>query len=175
MSFAGYVAVCVQLYCVSCHCLTLYVHLQVCSIFLFTYVWRNLLRWFLLPFFARGHTARLHLCFSVLFSFVNFVVVSCVYVCLLAFSFVVCLYIVLWTTLFLFETGFHTERIRLVGTQSDVNARQVQIIFIYVTNSAANIMSENWTEAEKYYSTQLRAIRGAFERVLSKLSFQEIA
>jgi hypothetical protein len=36
MGFAGYVTVCVQLYCVSCHCLTLHGYLQVCSIFLLT-------------------------------------------------------------------------------------------------------------------------------------------
>jgi hypothetical protein len=59
MGFAGYVSVCVQLYCVGfplsfTTCFGLHGHLQVCdsSIFIFIYL-RILLRWFLVccPFF----------------------------------------------------------------------------------------------------------------------------
>jgi hypothetical protein len=52
MGFAGYVAVCVQLYCrgkmslFHTTCFGLYGHLQVCRMLLLSCSWRNLLRWF---------------------------------------------------------------------------------------------------------------------------------
>jgi hypothetical protein len=59
--FAGYVAVCVQLYCrgmlslFPTTCIGLYGHLQVCRMLLISCSWRNLLRWFVL-YLARGYT-----------------------------------------------------------------------------------------------------------------------
>jgi hypothetical protein len=97
MSFVGYVAVCVQLYCVSCHCLTLHVSAYMaifkCVVyFLISICLKESALLVICLFFSPGHIARFHLCFSVPFFFVNFVDVSCVCVCLLAFSFVVCLF-----------------------------------------------------------------------------------
>jgi hypothetical protein len=91
MGFAGYVAVCVQLYCrfftvlhlvvtVYTTCFDLHGHLQVCRVFFLLYSLRNLLRWFCL------HVVTLcafHLCFPVLFSlFFCFLRVS-LFACLL--------------------------------------------------------------------------------------------
>jgi hypothetical protein len=65
-------------------CFGLHGHLEVCRIFLFSYVWRILLRCFF-ALVSRGHTLHVSICaFPVLFSFVNFV--SCLCVWLLAFS-----------------------------------------------------------------------------------------
>jgi hypothetical protein len=97
MGFAGYVAVCVQLYCrcflvlhlvvtVYTTCFGLHGHLQVCRIFLLSYSWRNLLRWVFFCLFLHVVTlCTFPVVFFVLFFFVNFAV-SCVCVCLLAFS-----------------------------------------------------------------------------------------
>jgi hypothetical protein len=67
MGFAGYVAVCVQLYCrgklslFHTTCFGLYGHLQVCRMLLPSCSWRNLLRWFFL-YLARGYAfVRFHL------------------------------------------------------------------------------------------------------------------
>jgi hypothetical protein len=95
MSFARYVAVCVQLYSASFHCLTIHVSAYMaifrCVVYFYLCLKESASLVFCLSFLSRGHIARFHLCFvPVLFSFVNFVVVSCVYVCLPGFSFVVC-------------------------------------------------------------------------------------
>jgi hypothetical protein len=93
MGFAGYVSVCVQLYCVGFHCFTtcfgLHGHLQVCRIFLFSYASKILLRCFFCLFFTWSHSACFHLCF---FSSVFLHYFCCFLLCLSACSvFVVCL------------------------------------------------------------------------------------
>jgi hypothetical protein len=71
MGFAGYVSVCVQLYCVGFHsftaCFGLHGHLQVFTIF---YI--HLLEGICFAgFFSRDHTLHISICvFPVLFSFV---------------------------------------------------------------------------------------------------------
>jgi hypothetical protein len=90
MGFAGYVTVCVQLYCVSFHCLSLHVSVYMaifrCVGYLYFFIClkdsASLL--FFFAFFSRGHTLHVSICvLPVLFSFVNYVV-SCVCVCLLS-------------------------------------------------------------------------------------------
>jgi hypothetical protein len=88
MSFAGYVNVCVQLYCVSCHCLTLHVFAYMaifrCVVYFYFHMSEGIcIAGFFAFFLTWSHSARFHLRFSVLFSFVSFVV-SCVHVCLFA-------------------------------------------------------------------------------------------
>jgi hypothetical protein len=93
MDIAGYVTVCVQLYCVVFHCLSLHVSAYMaifkCVGYLFSYAWRILLR----CFFPRGHTLHVfRLCFvPVLFSFVIFVV--SLRVCLVCLIFLCCLFV----------------------------------------------------------------------------------
>jgi hypothetical protein len=112
MGFAGYVTVCVQLYCVSCHCFTQHVSAYKANFKCVGYSYFHIrvgicfAGFFSFFFCTRLHSVRFHLwgglnmryyfctvvyifftylCFSVLFLFVNFVV-SCVCVCLLVFS-----------------------------------------------------------------------------------------
>jgi hypothetical protein len=115
LDFAGYVTVCVQLYCVSFHCLSLHVSAYIaifrCLGYFYFHMYEEICfaAFFFLPFFSSwSHSARFRLwsglnmkyyylcyfwycyicvfftyfCFSVLFSFVNFIA-SCVCVCLL--------------------------------------------------------------------------------------------
>jgi hypothetical protein len=108
MDIAGYVSVCVKLYCVGFHCLSLHVSAYMAIfkcvgffIYLFSYAWRILLCCFFffgsLSFFHVFTLHVFHLCFvPVLFSFYFFVSLR---VCSSACSFfVVCLFcIVLFT------------------------------------------------------------------------------
>jgi hypothetical protein len=90
MAFAGYVAVCVQLYCrcftvlhlVSLFyttCFGLYGHLQVCRMFYFRIPEGICFADFTCTWL---HFARFHLCFPVLFSSLILLFHACVFVCL---------------------------------------------------------------------------------------------
>jgi hypothetical protein len=99
MGFAGYITVCVQLYCVSCHCLTLHVSAYMaifkCVRYFYFHISEGIFFAGFFAFFSRGHTLHVSICvFPVLFFFVNFVV-SCVCVCLLALSLLFVLYLLL--------------------------------------------------------------------------------
>jgi membrane associated rhomboid family serine protease len=89
MGFAGYVAFCVQLYCVGFHCLTPHVSANMAifrcvGYFYFHCLKESALLFFFLPFLSRGHTLHVSICvFPVLFSFINFLFLACVFVCLL--------------------------------------------------------------------------------------------
>jgi hypothetical protein len=96
MGFAGYVSVCVELYCVSFHCLSLHVSAYMAIFKCVGYLYFHMLEGFcfaasFLSLFSRGHTLHVSICvFPVLFSFVVFVV--SLRVCLSAcFFFVICL------------------------------------------------------------------------------------
>jgi hypothetical protein len=100
MGFAGYVAVCIQLYCRGklslfyTICFGLYGHLQVCRMLLLSCSWRNLLLWF---FLCILHVVTLctwlHFCtFLYVFSCSIFLVLLC---CFLRACLSACLF-VLW-------------------------------------------------------------------------------
>jgi hypothetical protein len=74
MGFAGYVTVCVQLYCVSCHCLTPYVSACMaifkCVVYFCFYMPEGICFigfFFFAFFFTWSNSERFHLCFSLLF------------------------------------------------------------------------------------------------------------
>jgi hypothetical protein len=94
MGIAGYVSVCVQLYCVGFHCLSLYVSAYMAIFMCVGYFIFNCLKdsaslvsfFFFLPF-SPDHTLHVSICVSpVLFFFLVFVVSLCVCVYLLALS-----------------------------------------------------------------------------------------
>jgi hypothetical protein len=78
MGFAGYVTVCMQLYCVDFHCLSLHVSAYMVIFKCVGYFYFQIPKGFccfFFAFFSRGHTLHISICvFPVLFSFVNFVV-----------------------------------------------------------------------------------------------------
>jgi predicted membrane protein len=90
MGFAGYVAICVQLYCrcftvlhlvvtVYTTCFGLHGHLQVCrGIFSFTFLKESAL----LVLLARGYTLRVSFVFFCSVFLVIFLFLACVFVCL---------------------------------------------------------------------------------------------
>jgi hypothetical protein len=68
MTFAGYVSVCVQLYCVNCHCLTLHVSAYMAIFRRVIYFYFHMFEgicfavFFFLPFFLTwSHSTRFHL------------------------------------------------------------------------------------------------------------------
>jgi hypothetical protein len=91
MGFAGYISVCMQLYCrgklslFHTTCFGIYGHLQVCRILLLSCSWKNLLRcFFFFLYLARGYAfVRFHMCFPVLFSrFISCFLCACLSACL---------------------------------------------------------------------------------------------
>jgi hypothetical protein len=79
MGIAGYVTVCLQLYCVSCHCLTLHVSAYMTIFKCVGYFYFHVLEGFsfaafFLPFFHVVTLCMFSICVFPLFSFVSFVV-----------------------------------------------------------------------------------------------------
>jgi hypothetical protein len=89
VSIAGYVSVCVQLYCVAFHCFTtcfgLHGHLQVCRIFYFLVLKESASLLFFLPFVHVVTLCTFSFVFFPLFPSL-FLLFLCVCMCLLALS-----------------------------------------------------------------------------------------